>query len=287
MRAKRFLNGDSLLESLSDATKVITEAYENRVDKRYFKIGVNDVNFTYPKDFLYGIKKVCIMFSGGCDSLSLALRHLEAGENVALCHVVFKEEETCAAYMTYKILRSIYGEMVLGFFKLFDHIYASNGEDTVGYSQQPFTSFYAAMIPRCLKENCTAIESAYIINDDAISYTKELKAIYNNALSFKKMEKKVPYKFPLSKVKHFENIDYISNIEEKYNIVFPTGSAECQYFEAYRFSPKVGTESTLYMYSCHTDSEKENKANGTYGYLIFESSLPENEEKKLEEKIFK
>lgn len=287
MKVKRFLNGDSWLESLSEASKIIAEAYGKESEKKDYEMKMSDINFTYPKDFLSNVKKVCVMFSGGCDSLSLALRHLEAGENVALCHIIFNEDETCAAYLTYKMLRKVYGERVLGFFKLFDPIYANNGEDTIGYCQQPIASFYASMIPRCLKDNCKAIESAYIINDDAISYIKELKAIYNNALAFKHMEKKVPYKFPLSKVKHFENIDFIKSIEEKYNIVFPTGSSVRPSLTAYRFSTKDGLESTLYAYSCRTDCKKENKVNETYGYIMFDGLIAAKDEEKLDSKVFK
>jgi hypothetical protein len=226
------------------------------------------------------------MFSGGCDSLSLVLRHLEKGENVALCHVIFNEDETCAAYLTYKLLKKVYGEKVLGFFKLFDPIYVHNGEDTYGYCQQPIASFYAAMIPRSLKDNCKAIESAYIMNDDAISYIKELKAIYNNTVAFKFLEKKVPYKFPLSKVKHSENVEYIKSIEEKYDIVFPTGSCERPLFTAHRISNNAGLESEVYMYSCNTNCEKENKVNETYGYLIFDGLITPEDEKELDSKVF-
>ena len=118
MKVKRFLNEDALFESLSEASSIIMNAYGEGTEKRLLDFSAKDINFTYPKDYLSKIEKVCVMFSGGCDSLSLALRHLEKGENVALCHVIFNEDETCAAYLTYKLLKKVYGEKVLGFFKL-------------------------------------------------------------------------------------------------------------------------------------------------------------------------
>jgi hypothetical protein len=293
MKVKRFSgegSGDCAYKCFDDAIRIIAGEPKSKVEKTSLDPKELDIQFTYPHNewALSKTKKVCIMFSGGCDSLSLALRHLEAGDNVALCHIIFNPDETPAAYMIYKILKDIYKDQVLGFFKLFNEITIDNGEDTIGWNQQPITAFYASMIPRCLKDNCTAIESAYIMNDDAVSYIKELRGIYNNAMAFKTMDAKVPYKFPLSKTKHFENVDYIRKIEEKYNVVFPVGSAERPTISAFKFSKADSVDCMVYLYSCNTsDCKKENKVNDTCGYIMFEGSLPEKKQKELEEKVFK
>ena len=62
------------------------------------------------------------MFSGGFDSLSLALRHLEKGERVVLLSVGFSEERTTSS-LTVKLLKSIYNNAVVGPIKLFADIF--------------------------------------------------------------------------------------------------------------------------------------------------------------------
>lgn len=256
--------------------KILTELREKYGVEPESKIGVyneEDIPFDYPNESrLSSQKKYCVMFSGGCDSLSLVLRHLEKGEKVALCHVIFNPEESMAAYQIYRILKQVYGEKVLGFFKILNQIQVSAGEDTMGWSQQPITAFYATMIPRCLKEKCIAVESAYIMNDDAISYEKELKGIYNNASALKEMDVKVPYKFPLSKIKHITNLDYIGQVEKRHGVVFPCSSADGgdhPTFSTYTFKTESVTQ-VVHTYGCYTDSEKENKHNDVVGYIITE-----------------
>lgn len=63
--------------------------------------------YPWPKD------SYAIMFSGGFDSLSLALRHLEKGERVILLSVGFSEERTSSS-LTVKLLKSIYKNAVIG-----------------------------------------------------------------------------------------------------------------------------------------------------------------------------
>ena len=258
-------------------------------DKNFEKISIeeNDIKFDYPSG-VEDIKKVCVLFSGGCDSLSLVLRHLENGDNVALCHIMFRTEESFTAYCIYRMLKKIYGNKVLGFYKLFNPIYINNGEDLNGYGQQPFAAFYAAWIPRCLKVNCTSVESAYVMNDDAISYTKELKAIYNNTIALKRNNeiKLPPYKFPLSKTKHEENIEYIKDIEYKYDVVFPVGSSESPCLNGYHFKIKRKIYD-IYFYNCEVDPKcnaKENKKNSTKGYIIYDEYF-ENDIEELYPKV--
>lgn len=289
MKIRRFKQSyhEDASKTMNDVLDIMMSHLSKKYsDKNYFEsfsIEENDIKFDYPSDVEH-IKKVCVLFSGGCDSLSLVLRHLEKGDNVALCHIMFRVDESFTAYCIYRMLKKIYGDKVLGFYKLFNPICINNGEDLNGYGQQPFAAFYAAWIPRCLKVNCTSVESAYVMNDDAISYTKELKAIYNNTIALKRLDetKLPPYKFPLSKTKHEENIEYIKDIEYKYDIVFPVGSSESPRLNGYHVKIKRKIYD-IYFYNCEVDQEcnaKENKKNSTKGYIIYDEYF-ENDIKEI------
>lgn len=284
MQVKRFLKDSKIFNGKQPnfyeiRDKVIERLeFKMRSKAEEHKITEKEIPSTYPSPEKFEkISKYCVLFSGGCDSLTLALRHLENGDNVALCHIVFNEEESIAAYLLYKVLREIYGQKVLGFFRLFDPVYTPYSEDRAGWGQQPITAFYASWIPRCLKMNCKGIESAYIMNDDAISYEKELKSIYNNAVSLKADGVKMPpYNFPLKKYKHEDNQRYIASIEEKYDVKFPFSSADgTQKMHACKFT-KDGIVQKVYFYDCYTDSEKENKKNDIFCYIILDD--PEYEQ---------
>lgn len=220
-----------------------------------------------------------IMFSGGFDSLSLALRHLEKGERVFLLSIGFSDEQISSS-LEVKLLKSIYGEAVIGPIKLFDQIYV-DGESTSGLTQQPFTAFYATHMPDAVRNSIKALECAYIMNDDAISFQNELKAIYNNAMKCHTPGRPYPpIKFPLTKVSHEENIEYVSMIEKKHNVIFPALSSiivDC--------SKYVGKENDLYTIIGSENEEKSNKKCNIHGYLIIEKDLSPRKREKAMEKI--
>lgn len=208
-----------------------------------------------------------IMFSGGFDSLSLALRHLEKGERVFLLSVGFSEERTISS-LTVKLLKSIYNNAVVGPIKLFAPIFVDL-EGGNGLVQQPFTAFYAAHMPDKVRQLAKAIECAYVLNDDAISFQNELKAIYNNSVKCHILDKKnPPLKFPLTKVSHEENLEYVASIEKKYQIIFPALSSEG--LSCSKFVDR--NDDTLYMIQGGTNSDKPNKKCDVSGYLILEKS---------------
>lgn len=215
----------------------------------------------WPKD------SYAIMFSGGFDSLSLALRHLEKGERVFLLSVGFSEERTTSS-LTVKLLKSIYNNAVIGPIKLFAPIFVDL-EGGNGLVQQPFTAFYAAHMPDKVRQLAKAIECAYVLNDDAISFQNELKAIYNNSVKCHILDKKnPPLKFPLTKVSHEENLEYVASIEKKYQIIFPALSSEG--LSCSKFVDR--NDDTLYMIQGGTNSDKPNKKCDVSGYLILEKS---------------
>ena len=216
---------------------------------------------SWPKD------SYAIMFSGGFDSLSLALRHLEKGERVFLLSVGFSEERTTSS-LTVKLLKSIYNNAVIGPIKLFAPIFIDL-EGGNGLVQQPFTAFYAAHMPDRVRQVVKAVECAYVLNDDAISFQNELKAIYNNSVKCHILDKEnPPLKFPLTKVSHYENIEYVANIEKKYQIIFPALSSEGLICNKYTDK----NDNTLYTIKGGLNFDKPNKKCDVSGYLILEKS---------------
>lgn len=216
---------------------------------------------SWPKD------SYAIMFSGGFDSLSLALRHLEKGERVFLLSVGFSEERTTSS-LTVKLLKSIYNDAIIGPIKLFAPIFVDL-EGGNGLVQQPFTAFYAAHMPDRVRQVVKAVECAYVLNDDAISFQNELKAIYNNSVKCHILDKEnPPLKFPLTKVSHYENIEYVANIEKKYQIIFPALSSEGLICNKYTDK----NDNTLYTIKGGLNSDKPNKKCDVSGYLILEKS---------------
>ena len=225
-------------------------------------------NFEYGNTCTWNKNAYAIMFSGGFDSLSLALRHLEKGERVYLLSIGFSEERISSS-LTIQFLKSVYGkEAVIGPIKLFSNIYV-DGECINGLTQQPFTAFYAAHMPDYVRCSIKAIECAYIMNDDAISYQNEIKAIYNNAMKCHFTEHEYPpMKFPLIKVTHEENLDYVASIEKKYQIIFPAFSSEGLSCDKYI----DGNDNILYTIRGGINSNKPNKMCNVSGYLILEKS---------------
>lgn len=216
---------------------------------------------SWPKD------SYAIMFSGGFDSLSLALRHLEKGERVFLLSIGFSEERTTSS-LTVKLLKSIYNDAVIGPIKLFAPIFIDL-EGGNGLVQQPFTAFYAAHMPDRVRQVVKAVECAYVLNDDAISFQNELKAIYNNSVKCHILDKEnPPLKFPLTKVSHYENLEYVASIEKKYQIIFPALSSEGLICNKYTDK----NDNTLYTIKGGTNSDKPNKKCDVSGYLILEKS---------------
>lgn len=229
--------------------------------KSEFQSPLHDLS-PWPKD------SYAIMFSGGFDSLSLALRHLEKGERVYLLSIGFSEERVSSS-LTIQFLKSVYGEeVVIGPIKLFSDIYV-DGESMTGLTQQPFTAFYASYMPDYVRRSIKAVECAYIMNDDAISYQNEIKAIYNNAMKCHFTEREYPpMKFPLTKVTHKENLDYVASIEKKYQIIFPAFSSEGLVCKKYIDR----NHNILYTIRGGINSNKPNKMCNVSGYLILEKS---------------
>lgn len=219
-----------------------------------------------------------VFFSGGADSLSLVLRHLEKREKVALFIVNFGADIAPVINSIVDTLRDIYGsELIRGPFQLFDEVKISNGESINGLNQQPICAFDAAFIPDSLKKDAIATELAYCMNDDALSYITELKAIYENTMALKSSGYYEPYpplEFPLIKHKHSENVEFIEAIEHKYRrmFIFVCGDRTEVFTLLYGKYKITMVESDV--------DYKENKALAPAGYIIIQKSVHFLEEEK-------
>ena len=177
----------------------------------------------------------------------------------------FNYNEQVAASLTVNILKSLYHDKVKIFY-IFNEIYLNGVASTSGLTQQPFSAFLATFMPDVVKNTAKTLEIAYCMNDDALSFLTELKNIYKNASKCKQIHDDKDFPkicFPLTKTKHLTNLGLISNIEQKYNVMFPTFSSE---FCNVRLFKK---DNTL-IYSIRTDSnsEKENKQCLYAGYFV-------------------
>ena len=77
MKIRRFKQ--SYCEDASKSMNDVLDTMMSHLSKKYgaknlekISIEENDIKFDYPSDVEH-IKKVCVLFSGGCDSLSLVL----------------------------------------------------------------------------------------------------------------------------------------------------------------------------------------------------------------------
>lgn len=164
-----------------------------------------------------------VFFSGGYDSLSLAIRHLEKGDLVDLYYLNFDPDMKIFAEVSCAILQSIYGKNVIGLKSVLnDDPLGVEGDVEFKFAQQRLTTFFASMIKDDVLEKTIATEIAYCMNDDAISFLSELRNLYNASLSCRiNTTAKAPLKFPLSKTSHFKNSEVVYTVEDEKGVIFP------------------------------------------------------------------
>lgn len=214
----------------------------------------------------FDCKSYAVMFSGGFDSLALAIKHLENKERVYLLSVGFNCYERCSAWLSAQILKLIYGKNNVKFIRLFGDI-VLDGEGTPGLTQQPFCAFYATYMPDAVRRNIKAVECAYVQNDTAISYLQEISQIYNYSMKCHMATKSFPpMRFPMAKTEHWENINYVGQIENKYNVMFPALSA--YFIETKMLHSDNGD--TAYIVKAKSNSEEHNKTCDVCGYVFLE-----------------
>lgn len=216
--------------------------------------------------------KHLIMFSGGYDSLSLALRYLEKGESVMLFSLIFDPDMTPFVALQGLILNHLYPSLVKGVHFIGNEQFADcNIEHTVGMVQQSITAFFAGRIKNEILEEAETFDCAYCMNDDALSYEKELKAIYENHINSRIYgPSKFPeLTFPLKKKKHIDNVHFVNEVQESKGVIFPVNSLEsCDLCIDYFVVKK-----SLYMLmrkNCDFELHKDNKEGGfDFGGYIF------------------
>lgn len=216
--------------------------------------------------------KHLIMFSGGYDSLSLALRYLEKGESVMLFSLIFDPEMTPFVALQGLILNHLYPNLIKGVHFIGNEQFADCSiEHTVGMVQQSITAFFAGRIKNEILEAAETFDCAYCMNDDALSYEKELKAIYENHINSRIYgPSKFPeLTFPLKKKKHIDNVHFVNEVQENKGVIFPVNSLEsCDLCIDYFVVKK-----SLYMLmrkNCDFELHKDNKEGGfDFGGYIF------------------
>ncbi len=216
--------------------------------------------------------KHLIMFSGGYDSLSLALRYLEKRESVMLFSLIFDPEMVPFVALQGLILNHLYPSLVRGVHFLGNEQFADCSiEHTVGMVQQSITAFFAGRIKNEILENAETFDCAYCMNDDALSYENELQAIYENHINSRIYgPSKFPkLTFPLKKKKHIDNVHFVNEVQENKGVIFPVNSLEsCDLCIDYFVVKK-----SLYMLlrkNCDFEIHKDNKEGGfDFGGYIF------------------
>lgn len=270
----------NLIRESKEVFNLIIRQYEKKTNTKAESNNRNDyakIKSSYPRRIGPHYN---VLFSGGADSLALVLRHLEKKEKVALHTILFNETDCFIINKIIDLLKAFYGGLVNGPYQLFDTITVHNGESLTGYNQQPICAFYSAFIGDELKIDAIATEIAYCMNDDAISYLSELNNIYENTMSLKVCEFDYPkLSFPLTKTKHIENVSFIKDIENKFNIMFPY---ICGEYTSIR-SVDVGPYTIEYVETENKDTE--NKKGAPDGYILI--SIHYDSKKKIRDSLLK
>lgn len=167
-----------------------------------------------------------VLFSGGYDSTALILNHLQKGEKVVPFFITFATPEFFVANVIIETLRYFYPETLAPLKRLFGSI-TSYGNENFKMAQQSFSAFLSAGIDEKQMRNCIATEIAFCMNDDALSYLDDLKAIYNGRLGTSMHSYRPPLEFPLIKTTHFKNSEVALEWEKKHNVVLPVSGLDC------------------------------------------------------------
>ena len=261
---------DALLEKKIDS-KGIQDFDSGAVKEMNDKLRVEDVDTCERVDV--DKPHYNVMFSGGWDSVSLIIRHLEKGEAVIPFYIIFDEKWTPIASLTINILRKVYGAKLLdNLHVMFGPLYC-RGNEELNLAQQSFAAFYASRIDRRFQEHAIATEIAYCMNDDAISYLDDLRALYDASLrtTYPVMQNSAPLNFPQTKFKHRDNSDFVENWMRHRNIALPvTGLDNCEV--SFRYAIDKENNYWIAMLANHDYDDpwhrKENKETGLFATAI-------------------
>lgn len=160
---------------------------------------------------------IFIPWSGGADSTYLILKTLQEGHTVYSGYFELQNNEE-------KVKRELNAiNKMLPFFKQYyknTFIYQKslteiglNGQKNIFHLCQPpiwiFSSIYS------IEENIDKVYLSYIMNDDAISYLKEIEQLFNSYLAFTD-KKDLKLEFPLMKTSKQEILSYLYEFEEDF-----------------------------------------------------------------------
>lgn len=218
-------------------------------------------------------KTIAISFSGGMDSVALALHNLEKGNNVELLRFeilnnwqkAILERKACEDLV--EAFRSKYPSRRIELTTCGTIELLNSG---LNLPQAAIWAFLLASTRNL--ENVDEVQVAYILNDCAVSYMSEIKKLYTSVQSFRS-KKLPPLKFPFIKL-HKTDINnmipydlrnltvtceqpIIENVEEKYylehrnsygfrNTLRELQAKECGYCETCTKKKNMFGESTLF-----------------------------------------
>lgn len=181
-------------------------------------------NFSKRSERYLNKKHYNVLFSGGYDSTALVLEHLQKGDVVIPFFITFDEPSYYIAQITIEILR-YFPKNLSPLRPLFSPI-AGTGYEELGFTQQSFSAFFASKISKDYLENCIATEIAYCMNDDALSYLDELKALYNSGLETCFHSYRPPIQFPMIKKTHFQNSESVLDWEYQHLMLLSVTNAD-------------------------------------------------------------
>jgi len=156
------------------------------------------------------IKKVAISFSGGMDSVSLAIDNLEKGNNVELLRFEISNN-WAKSILERKACTDIVKELEKKYpNKHISLTHCGNVELLNVSLTLPQAVIWAFMLGSSSFYSVDEVQVGYILNDCAVSYMDEIKKLYSSFQAFKD-QKLPPLKFPYIK-KHkseiYRNLPY-------------------------------------------------------------------------------
>lgn len=198
---------------------------------------IKDDSVTYSKDT--NKDSYCVLYSGGFDSTSIIIRHLEKGEIVYPYWVDINQHlnERIIAELTINKLREKFPYLL--------HSLSNIGGVTRGSSwesrclnQQQVVAFFSSFIDFETRQSAKAVEIGYCMNDCALSFLDELVAIYDkaNVLKGEGYENLAPLTFPVKQKEHSNNVDTVYKFQTDYNIELPVFCSELAQVWGYDYS---------------------------------------------------
>lgn len=152
------------------------------------------------------MKRYLVAWSGGLDSTYLVYKLLKEGHSVTAVYIkiINNEGKTKMEELAIEKMKEIFTRMAREREWKFsiEHSSAQVGHNNAcNYRIKQFPIFCYGLLG-CVNENIDEVAMAYVMNDDAMSYMDEFRAIWDSYTPL--LQKAVPLVFPLSKHNKYE-----------------------------------------------------------------------------------